>query len=189
MKKLIGVLLLLATNVWSQNDNRPTLYTSAVTITLDSTETEKVWLGFYGNKKSDEVMGFSATVSNPPNVVNFTGDGEINVRLDSLSTGTESDSLAIYMIETNSSGIIKGDTLWADTQTRSFTADSTREYFSWVSYSRDTTSALPLNSFNFTGKLTPSFGFELGLIQVANDSLGTGNGFRSRAIIEAIQVK
>lgn len=189
MKKLLFILLaLLVNDLAAQDTGRPMVFANQATITIDSSETVKVWLGLYGIRGSGEKVGFGTSSINPANMVQWTGDLEFNFDIDSSATSIEFDSLAMYVIELNHLGQTKGDTLFADWENNTVSADSTVEYIDWIPYNR-TGAAHPLFSINLTGKLAPSFGLEIGFIQAAADSNGTGNGMVSIITLNTSEVK
>lgn len=149
------------------------IFSNATTLTLTNSDTGKVYLGFYGKRSGSEVVGFTSTVIDPADIVEWSGDLELNFRADTTTATTEYDSLAMYVISLNHEGRPKVDTLWADWENFTATIDSTVEYTSWVPASSPTYDSRPDFSVNLTGKLEPCFGIEIGFIQRAASHTAT----------------
>jgi hypothetical protein len=188
MKRLVQVALILwPAMMFAQDRTGYTIFHNTISVLIDSSETRKVYLGFFsGRPRGGATIGFDSSAINPNDEVEVTGDLTFFIRMDSLVVSAEKDSLSGYALELTHDGYAADDdTLWFDWP--NYTTGSTQRWTAWVPFNRDSTGFSM--KIALTNKYDPCFGFEIGFIQAAADSNGTGSGMISRGTIDTAEVR
>lgn len=179
--RIVWLLVLVPTLLFGQWTERQVQAVSSDPFIIDSTETVNIILmfpnpqgGFSGGAYGDSTA--TRSTYKRSQVFYDPDDFMIYLKIDSLSTSTEYDSLNVWAWFLSHDGYRISDTLYLDFTNRDTVISST--YYSWVPANRG--SAVSYLSADLSSVSVPAFGLELQLDQVANDSVGTGNGIRSQ---------
>ncbi len=124
-------------------------------VTLDSTDSEVLYLGFYG-RRGTGTQGFSSSAITPKNTIHLTDDLLITGYVDSLKASTAKDSITIKVESLDKDGYPLNDVLWFDF-TNNDSASSAVQIAAYIPFNR-TTPTLGVTNPTFWVDLTDWLG-------------------------------
>ena len=168
MQKILICLFMLIVTI-CLNAQTVTTSTMQLTVTVDSTETVKVYHTFPGSGGGYYVI--SETAPNPKDVVYFTGDLLIEILPDSAVAVSETDSLLCYWVPLAYDGKLRVDTLYCNMSTH-LPGTKAASWLDWNPHSYYSDTNAVHYWVDLTGNIEPCYGGVFHIRQQSDDNAG-----------------
>lgn len=161
------------------------VHTWTDSVTLDSTDEEILYLGFYA-RRGTGTQGFSSSAITPKNTIHLTDDLLITGYIDSLKASTAKDSIAIKAEPLDKDGYVLADAvLWFDF-TNHDTAATAQQISAYIPFNR-TAPTLGVTNPTFwvdlSGLLKPAHAYKFTVIHTGDGATNDS----SRTVLNAAQ--